>query len=245
MFQTWDFASDAAFVLSQPLDDPRGAYDRAAPRYDRMHERFLRRSGHDALQRMRQDLRPLLRPDIRVLDLGCGTGHVSRWMIACEPDIRLTLVDQSVRMLQRTIDMAARHVHASAEALPFEDAAFDLIVSAWMLESVASVDAVIEECLRVLAPTGTILLCFCSTPDSALGRARWAPFSYVLRRGFSGRTVRVEGTQVVRRARVQKAVFHGGRATILCLTHRTPSHWSGWSRKVTSIDGASASVLTM
>ena len=60
-------------------------------------------------------------PPMRTLDIGCGTGYVSRWLPG-----ELTLLDASPAMLAiaRNRLAAARVVRASVPPLPFADAAF-------------------------------------------------------------------------------------------------------------------------
>ena len=51
---------------------------------------------------------------------------------------------------------------SSRKPLPFDDGAFDAVVSFQVIEHVPSVDAYLAEVARVLRPGGTFL---CATPD--------------------------------------------------------------------------------
>ncbi|MBA2350010.1 MAG: methyltransferase domain-containing protein, partial [Solirubrobacterales bacterium] len=82
----------------------QAVYDHAAPSYDRFREHWLAVAGRSAEEAMRDDLEAVLEPGARVLDAGCGTGALSRQMLARCPAIDLTMVDLSPEMLARTAD---------------------------------------------------------------------------------------------------------------------------------------------
>jgi ubiquinone/menaquinone biosynthesis C-methylase UbiE len=111
--------------------------------------------------------------------------------------------------------VSGRHVVARAESLPFDDGEFDVIVSAWMLEAVNDVTRALAECVRTLAPGGTLLLCFCSAPSSLWSRVRATRLSFVLWRGFAGRLVDPAQVLVAPQAQVWTWSFGAGRATLM------------------------------
>ena len=98
----------------------------------------------------------------RVLEIGAGTGlnlpHYSRTavteLVLAEPDpamrrrLDIKAVAQGVR---------ATIVDAPAEALPFEDATFDAVVSTLVLCSVTDQRAALAEIARVLVPGGRLV----------------------------------------------------------------------------------------
>lgn len=112
-----------------------------------------------------EDLRPLLVNE-RILDLGCFTGGrgvawFERYKLA-----HLTGVDVDEVFIEAARLFAARrgvpsefHV-AFAEALPFDDASFDAVLSFDVLEHVQDVPAALSGCYRVLRPGGLFLLVF-------------------------------------------------------------------------------------
>ena len=105
-----------------------------------------------------------LAPGERVLDLGCGAGTDS--LVAAQmvgADGRVTGIDMTPEMLAKARSAAARmgaenvdFVEGEIEALPFLDAAFDVVISNGVVDLVPDKDAVFDELYRVLAPGGRI-----------------------------------------------------------------------------------------
>jgi len=94
----------------------------------------------------------------RMLDVGCGEGRFCR-MTA--PRVRERVgIDPTGALLDaaRARDPEGRYIEARAEALPFADASFDLVVSYLSLIDIPDIDAAIPEMARVLAPGGTLLV---------------------------------------------------------------------------------------
>jgi SAM-dependent methyltransferase len=86
---------------------------------------------------------------------------------------RVTGLDASATLLRAAAqaDPASRYVEGAAEALPFDDGAFDLVVAYNSLMDVTDMAAAVREAARVLAPGGR--LCACVThplPDAGSWR---------------------------------------------------------------------------
>ncbi|MBE7210192.1 MAG: class I SAM-dependent methyltransferase [Gluconacetobacter diazotrophicus] len=99
------------------------------------------------------------RPGCRVLDVGCGGGHVS---YAVAPHAgAVTACDLSADMLAAVSAEAAarglaniRTERAAAEALPFPDGAFDLVLTRFSAHHWRNLDAGLAAMRRVLRPDG-------------------------------------------------------------------------------------------
>jgi SAM-dependent methyltransferase len=101
-----------------------------------------------------------IRAGQRVLDVACGTGVVS--LAAARAGARVTGLDLTPELLVRARQNAAiagadvEWHEGDAEALPFADAAFDVVVSQFGHMFAPRPPVVTAEMLRVLKPGGTI-----------------------------------------------------------------------------------------
>ena len=106
-----------------------------------------------------------LKPGVRVLDAGCGTGNFEHFIAEKNhPPVEIDAVDFSPAMLDRARDKCSGLPHVTfGEAnlngrLPFEDATFDRIVSINVLYALEDWDRTMSELLRVLRPEGRMVL---------------------------------------------------------------------------------------
>ncbi|HKY23752.1 MAG TPA: class I SAM-dependent methyltransferase [Gaiella sp.] len=110
--------------------------------------------GFDARDIVLDELRQL-RP-ARILEVGCGWGELAERM-AVELGCAVVAIDQSERMVELATERGVDAQVADVQALPFEDAEFDVVVAAWMLYHVADLDRALAECERALRPGGTLI----------------------------------------------------------------------------------------
>jgi SAM-dependent methyltransferase len=103
-----------------------------------------------------------LRAGEDVLDVACGTGVTS--LAAARRKANVIGVDFSSNSLARARERAAfenldiKFQEANAEALPFDDETFDVVLSTFGAQFVGDQDAVAQEMVRVCKPSGRIAL---------------------------------------------------------------------------------------
>ncbi|MEY2747627.1 MAG: Demethylrebeccamycin-D-glucose O-methyltransferase [Planctomycetota bacterium] len=102
----------------------------------------------------------------RVLDIGCGPGHIPLLLCEALPDSRVVGVDLAEHMLRHAEAKRARSPHAArlsfqrcdAKGLPFADASFDAVCSNTILHHIPDPRPFLREARRVLAPGGALLV---------------------------------------------------------------------------------------
>ncbi len=114
-----------------------------------------------------------IEPGMRVLDVGAGTGNAS--LPAAQRGARVTASDLTPELLEagrrraEAEGLALEWVEADAERLPFEDGAFDVVVSAIGAMFAPRHADVAGELVRVCRPQGTLGL-LSWTPQGMVGQ---------------------------------------------------------------------------
>lgn len=160
----------------------REMFSRIAPRYD-----FLNHALSFSLDKVwrrrtaRKFRRILRRTDARVLDLCCGTGDLTFALervrvqeIRDRGAHRFPLIgsDFAQPMLDRARRKGDAHAHstvfttADAMSLPFADASFDLITSAFGFRNLVNYEGGLREIARVLKPGGEVGILEFSEPGA-------------------------------------------------------------------------------
>ena len=115
-------------------------------------------------------------PGDRILDIATGTGAVPQAILAHEPNAYICGVDLSEDMLQvaRKKDISGKidFKYADASKLPFSDNSFGSVTISFALHDMplAVRDAAIREMLRVLAPSGIIVIMDYHLPKTPVWR---------------------------------------------------------------------------
>jgi demethylmenaquinone methyltransferase / 2-methoxy-6-polyprenyl-1,4-benzoquinol methylase len=129
--------------------------------------------------------RTLVRPESRVLDLCCGTGHMTFALRkrAGEKGAEIVGADFAHPMLQRasrTHQKRLAWVEADALNLPFPDGYFDLVTAAFGFRNLADYDAGLAELVRILRPGGECGILDFSEPRGVMGKIYRVYFKHVL-----------------------------------------------------------------
>jgi ubiquinone/menaquinone biosynthesis C-methylase UbiE len=133
----------------------RREYSLLAPVYDLVWRRYVRVTTARTVA-----ITPV-RAHARVLDVGCGTGVLLDALARAPVPLRLSGVDLTPRMLAaagRRLAGAAELAVGDAARLPFEDDVFDVVVSSSVLHELPRPGEGLDECARVLAPGGTLVV---------------------------------------------------------------------------------------
>ena len=99
----------------------------------------------------------------RIVNVGAGTGSYERF------DRNLVAVEPSAVMVRQR-DQRVPVVRASAEALPFPDNSFDVVMAQYVVTAVPNPEAAMDEFARVLRPGGEIILLSRVSADAGLRR---------------------------------------------------------------------------
>jgi ubiquinone/menaquinone biosynthesis C-methylase UbiE len=159
----------------RPRPDPFRAYGlTTARRYEAWYHTPAGRAIAAEEQRALAAMLATLPPPQSLLEVGCGTGHFTRWFAARGGVV--VGADPSPGMLAAasTANGGCCYVRATAEALPFADASIDIVAFITTLEFVALPTRALREAARV-ARSGVVLGVLNLASPLGLGRklASW------------------------------------------------------------------------
>jgi ubiquinone/menaquinone biosynthesis C-methylase UbiE len=102
----------------------------------------------------------------RILDLGCGTGSATLMLKQAFPQAVVIGLDLSPYMLivaeykAQLAGLNINWIHGLAEATPFKEADFDLVIVSFLLHEtpVEISQLILQECFRILKPGGELII---------------------------------------------------------------------------------------
>jgi demethylmenaquinone methyltransferase/2-methoxy-6-polyprenyl-1,4-benzoquinol methylase len=180
----------------------RQMFDQIAPRYDLLNH--VLSASVDRLwwwQTARRFKAILANPDAAVLDVCCGTGHMTMAMLKGRPrggrpilaaDFARGMLSRGAKrfgepaLLQseiaggKPLPPYAIPIEADALHLPLRSASLDLIVTAFGFRNLANYEAGLKEFNRVLKPGGQLGILDFAEPGGLMGRAYAVYFRRVL-----------------------------------------------------------------
>ncbi len=130
-------------------------YRYLAARYDEKWAFYVEATVRETMRRL-----PLYLGD-RMLDVACGTGAFLQAVTAAHPKVRLAGVDISPEMLavaRQRLPAGVELQVASADALPFRDDSFDIVVTTSAYHFFRVPNEVLNEMRRVLRPGGRLVI---------------------------------------------------------------------------------------
>lgn len=157
-------------------------FGRVAERYDVMND-LMSLGTHRLFKRMVLQMSGV-RAGHRVLDLAGGTGDMSGLFAeAVGADGLVVLTDLNAPMMavgrDRLLNQGFSQVQfcrAPAEALPFADSSFDCACISFGLRNFTDKDGALRELLRILKPSGTLIVLEFSKPENPLLGTAYAAF---------------------------------------------------------------------
>ena len=175
----------------------RAMFTQIAPRYDLLNHLLSLQLDRLWRARTAKLLRPILnRPNALALDLCCGTGDLG-FALARAGNASVIGADFAHTMLVRAREKSnslsnssggnssapMSFFEADALNLPFADASFDLVTSAFGFRNLANYESGLREIHRVLKPGGAIaILEFTEPPEGLLGDLYRGYFNKILPR---------------------------------------------------------------
>lgn len=136
--------------IQQHFDKAAHTYDAAAILQREIGDRLLERLDYIKINPK------------RVLDLGAGTGYMTKQLLKQYPKADIISLDIAMSMLKRTQQHGGWFrkpmlICADAEALPLQAQSVDLILSNLMLQWCNDLPSGFQEMMRVLKPGGMVL----------------------------------------------------------------------------------------
>ncbi|KAF5125035.1 putative methyltransferase C1B3.06c [Metarhizium anisopliae] len=122
-------------------------------------------------------LLPHIKPDMTILDIGCGPGTITVDLASYVPEGRVTGLERAAKVLEQARALAASRavdnidfVEGDANALRYPDGSFDIVFCHQVLQHVKDPVGVLREMRRVAKPGGIV-----AARESDYGAFTWYP----------------------------------------------------------------------
>ena len=142
-------------------------FDEVAHAYDKTNDLLSFGQSHYWRFRLKRAVRP--QAGQKILDIAAGTGTSS--MALMVPGVKIVAADFSKGMLEEGKKRypELEFVFADAMKLPFSDNEFDVVTMSFGLRNVSDRKVALKEFLRVLKPSGRLVICEFSHVPGPLG----------------------------------------------------------------------------
>jgi SAM-dependent methyltransferase len=214
------------------------------------HESVLRSHRWRTAENSAGYLLPRLSPGMRLLDVGCGPGTITAGLAGLLGDGQVTAIDAAAPIVAeaaaeagragvRNVSFGVGDVHA----MPFPDAAFDVVHAHQVLQHLTDPVAALRQMRRVCRPGGIV-----AARDGDYGGMFWYPLDPELDewQALYRRVARALGAEPDAGRRLlswaRTAGFTGVEASASSWCYATPedrAFWGGlWAERVTQSDFA-------
>lgn len=189
--------------------------------FDRLSTRFANNiygsnKGAIRLAVLQADLQELQLPQgLRVLDIGCGQGHMAVWL--AQQGHQLTLCEPAAPMLELARERFAEHgcsaqfIQASWQQLPgLQPSQFDLILCHAVMEWLAEPFALLPAMRTLLAPGGWLSLAFYNQDALIMQNLLKGNLRKISRQHFAGERGSLTPQHPIEPAALQQQLEQGG-----------------------------------
>ena len=149
-------------AAARPHPSPAGSYDPTATTSGGLRGELARLEAQADLSfpeelRILHDLGldPAKGP---LVEIGAGSGAVTRRLRTAHPDLPLTAVDIDGNLLSHAADCGAELLVADAAALPLPDASAGYVLLRYVLQHLSDPRPALAEALRILRPGGKLIV---------------------------------------------------------------------------------------